>query len=535
MCITDELKNKPFVIIDFTLLFAIGIIHFIFFFFINKTDFENIFDVFESSPLFGFYLSQGSCGADDHLIFHVFEGIQHSHSTYSSGRSSSSYKSISGRADIDKINGNLFCYQYKSYKDLLYNGQIIKNGENCPNNFPKNCGIIDTLKQKLCIKENEKCPLYDVGIGQPPNEYEYEYNEGNSDIYYNNENYNRDDKKIIGKLILNDGQPCYRISEQLWRKFDSNEVGDQKLECTLEVFGVTTDNRYERKGDIEYKKLYEFLSGDSKTVIMDDIKDEYVSLYQREFLGIDKTCDEETEINKSNYEKLRKNQKMEKVCVIVEGLIIICVCIPVLIIIMCIFQESYVRDGTYEYLNFILFIMILLNLTCIICQSVFLGRIIKYDLSYDCSDEITNEVLRLENENTKKSITYTSVNLGLDVFYILFNSFTLLFFKTKKEIADCFSNLKYPNQKKKEDKTSNISYTNKPNEINKEPQREVIVNNATPEVNNNPLENNNNINININYNNNNFNNNNYNKNPYSDFDLGVPPSLEQGYNSNANI
>ena len=37
----------------------------------------------------------------------------------------------------------------------------------------------------------------------------------------------------------------------------------------------------------------------------------------------------------------------------------------------------------------------------IICQSIFLGRIIKHDLSYNCSDRITNEVFRNENEKTK--------------------------------------------------------------------------------------------------------------------------------------
>ena len=32
------------------------------------------------------------------------------------------------------------------------------------------------------------------------------------------------------------------------------------------------------------------------------------------------------------------------------------------------------------------------------------------DLSYKCSDDITNEVLKKENENTKKSILYTTIN-----------------------------------------------------------------------------------------------------------------------------
>ena len=68
--------------------------------------------------------------------------------------------------DITKINGYSFCYKYISYKDLLYNGQIIKKGETCPQEYQKNCGIIDTLEQELCIKNEDKCPLYDLGIGQ---------------------------------------------------------------------------------------------------------------------------------------------------------------------------------------------------------------------------------------------------------------------------------------------------------------------------------------------------------------------------------
>ena len=70
--------------------------------------------------------------------------------------------------DITKINGYYFCYKHLSYKDLLYNGQIIKQGTECPKEYNKNCGKIDTLNQELCIKENEKCPLYDIGIGIPP-------------------------------------------------------------------------------------------------------------------------------------------------------------------------------------------------------------------------------------------------------------------------------------------------------------------------------------------------------------------------------
>ena len=62
--------------------------------------------------------------------------------------------------------------------------------------------------------------------------------------------------------------------------------------------------------------------------------------------------------------------------------------------------------GEFIYYIFFVFLIIclIMNLICIICQAVFLGRINKYDLAYECSDEKTNEVSRLENLNTKKFI-----------------------------------------------------------------------------------------------------------------------------------
>ena len=92
--------------------------------------------------------------------------------------------------DIKIINGNYFCYKYISYRDLLNNGQIIKKGSKCPSKYPKNCGILDALKQELCIEEHKKCPLYDIGIGNKSNDDNYIYN-NYSNIYYNNEKYNK--------------------------------------------------------------------------------------------------------------------------------------------------------------------------------------------------------------------------------------------------------------------------------------------------------------------------------------------------------
>ena len=56
---------------------------------------------------------------------------------------------------------------------------------------------------------------------------------------------------------------------------------------------------------------------------MDDQLNNYkVTLYKREFLGIDKACDEKANISKDNYEKLRYNEKGEKLCLLIEAILI---------------------------------------------------------------------------------------------------------------------------------------------------------------------------------------------------------------------
>ena len=420
-----DIMKTIFINFDFIFLIASGIIRFVFYFSIKETDLESIFTIFESSPLFNFDLRK-SCDNDSHIIFHEYKGIKDS-------------TKIVDRTDIDKINGYQFCYKYISYKELLYNNQIIKNNKKCEDNYPKDCGIIDTLEQHLCIKNDEKCPLYDIIIGEPENKELYINKEG-INIYYNNDNYNNTNKKIIGNLILNDGQPCYKPNEKLWKKFINKEVDDNHLKCEFEIKGLTTDNRYEKQGDITYNQLYfDNLSEDSYKKLTTKINNgEYVSLYKREILGIDKSCDEKSDITKEKYEKLRNNQKKEKVCLLAESIIFISLLVFALIIIfliVCSRPAHYKGDFAIMCLSFFLIIYLLSILACIICQSVFLSRIIKYDLSYDCSDKITNELLKEENKNTQKSIKLIAITLGLDSFLFFVNLLAGLIFLIKEKIC----------------------------------------------------------------------------------------------------
>ena len=531
-----ELKNDRFVIVDYTIILIIAIVHFVFGFYIRKTDFQNIFDSFESSPLFDFSIGT-TCDSNSHIIFHTWEGREEKYYYYKYGRYVSDTR-IVDVTDITKINGYLFCYKYISYKDLLYNGQIIKKGETCPQEYQKNCGILDTLEQELCIKNEDKCPLYDVGIGQNTDTANYiSKSETEGNVYYNNEDYNDPNKRIIGKLFLNEGQPCYRLNEKKWRTFLFEEAGAHHLECELEVFGKFEDDRYSHRGDITYYKLYEDNLGHNFNRF-DDEKEKLqklnVSLYKREFLGIDKSCDEETNIDQDNYTKLRKNQDMEQTLLLTEAIIILFFSLHLLlypcISCCCPRRICFSYDKIYNVLFFFIIICLIMNLICIICQAVFLGRIIKYDLSYDCSDEKTNEVLRLENLNTKNSIKYITVNLGIDIFYILFNIFghLIIFISTKRTTIDL--NISKNKEKKANYKNDNDHIIDfRGNDNNKEPIKEVIVNNENLRENEKPLDNDN-FNINLN------NNNNYDNEPNTPFeDLGVPPAASPGFSSDVKL
>ena len=465
-----EIDSK-IIIFDVIFLILLSIMHFTFSFFIRSSDFHNLFDTFESSPLYDFELND-NCGIKDYIIFHTWEGYEKTEYYYERGRSRSRTE-IVDKTDITKINGYLFCYKKKlSYRDLLYNGQIIKKDETCKTGF-KDCGTIDTLKQKLCIRNDEQCPLYDVRLGSIDNSLISKYNtESNSDIYFNNANYeDMPNKKIIGKLILNDGQPCYNAQEKLWRKFNSDEAADEHLKCDLEIFGKYNDNRFEELGKISYKKIYDdnLITYESKQLFTSIDQNIKVSLYKREFLGIDEECDSNSDVKREDYDKLEKSQKMEKTVLLVEGIIAF----------VCFFEGICVGVKTGSLVcSFILNIVIvfLTFIACMICSGVNLARMLYYNISYDCSDSITNEVFRKENRNTKIQILFTAINLGFDVFFIfihILGIFSYVCYDNIKSIfkceccydcncnCDCSCNCCCSCFKKK------YEYNNKPKEIKK--------------------------------------------------------------------
>ena len=415
----EVLNNKYFILIDNILVILIGSLHLASYFLIKETKYWRTSpDSFYSSPFFDLTLSNTTCNKyNTKHIFHNWGGLKENKSYYNSEGNLISTTSIYNKTNIDRIYGYKFCYNIKTYGYLLLNDQIIRKGEKCGKKYPKDCGIIDTLQQHLCIENNENCPLYDIGIirkNESINKEHYIYNKERN-IYYNDNNYNVIDKKIIGSLILSDGQPCINEEEKLWKAFSLEEADQTHLECN-EINGIKTDNRYIKVGDITYKELYKILPKESYDKLKDKIKDEYISLYKREFIGLDKECYENWE---TNFEKLKNNQKKMILCLYIESIEILYV--GFFYFILTIFSFCCNQCDCISLNINVFAFSLLFCLVGFILQSLILERIVKYSLFYYCSDEITNEIIRMEDNNTEKIIIYTVINLVADLFYILLN------------------------------------------------------------------------------------------------------------------
>ena len=201
------------------------------------------------------------------------------------------------------------------------------------------------------------------------------------------------------------------------------------MECSLEIFGKKIDDRYENKGAITYKRIYEDnLPSESKSEMLKKVGNQKVSIYKRIFLGINKECDEQSSITKEKQETLERHQSNEVILTYVEAIYITIVfgfaSIGMIFHIFCQFSIGDCFVNTMGISSFINGIMIFI---AFICRSVFLGKVISNTLEYDCSDEITNEFFRNESENTKIFIKLTAVNLGGDVIFLFFNALALIY------------------------------------------------------------------------------------------------------------
>ena len=141
---------------------------------------------------------------------------------------------------------------------------------------------------------------------------------------------------------------------------------------------------------------------------------------------------------------------MEKQLILVEGIFSLSIYFAVFLILM-ILKCKGVDDISSTMLFILLIIFIPSNFAFIICHAVFLGKIIhNKTYYYNCSDSITNEILRQEYEKIKKSIKLGAPNLCGDILVFICLLIVSFFFfcECKHEDRDDNNNKTYKNKEK---------------------------------------------------------------------------------------
>lgn len=227
-----------------------------------------------------------------------------------------SYKEI----DYQIINSNYLCVKKSalSYRDLIlkHSEQIVAKDKDCPKNFNKFCGIIDTLNRKFCVKTEETCPINKKMISE-----QLSLNVHEKDLFIfekdSNENDEGENSQILSLFKLSQKLPCINPLEKYWDYHYPLEKENQK--CTTEIKNIVFDDRFEMLSNFTVNKyvLYYDNSIIGKLLYineleLNEIKKDEVYLYGRNFLGFTKQNIEhynyDNLISKQNYSN--KNNKI---------------------------------------------------------------------------------------------------------------------------------------------------------------------------------------------------------------------------------
>ena len=202
----------------------------------------------------------------------------------------------------------------QNYYQLLNNeGSVVFENEECPKG-KKSCGYIDTYKNKLCVDNEDNCPINYIKIdkNKPKDVNITKTIIGNNgkNMYISNNPYsdNKTIPYIVGTFKIADEKIC-SIPSLYWSKSDlfalDGNIKKYANKCILnnynQHYAYENELRYHKLDDIKIRDLYE------ENHILDYIKrsnlekygynldkyfrdDKYLYLYVRSFIGFNKTC-----------------------------------------------------------------------------------------------------------------------------------------------------------------------------------------------------------------------------------------------------
>ena len=204
--------------------------------------------------------------------------------------------------------GKEICVIRKGYifKELIDAGKIINKTQDCPGTT-KSCGIIDTLNRKLCVDQNEDCPINKDDIDNfPVNLFTSNQKLDNDNKMYLNEEV--EEKKIITSIKLSDGFPCIRSNESRWISYHADEY-TRSEDCSY-VKDKNTDDRYVKFERFRTNKTELYKDNGLDEFINEKTRQDptIINLYGGPLIGM------KLDKRNFNYEELLSIQKLVNSC-----------------------------------------------------------------------------------------------------------------------------------------------------------------------------------------------------------------------------
>ena len=254
----------------------------------NTINPEDIYyDIFKEKPLFNFEISQDYFSNKEEIIFFRYKGRE-----LNTGK-------IGDVKSFNRILRYKFFYKIneRTYIDYI-NKYSVESGNNCPSNT-KQCGILDSNNRKLCLPNDEDCPLNGIAISKRNNEPNYNgwekittFDSFDNSAYYIYHTNNNPNGKVITDFKLSHGLPCAKDSEKNWLNYYNNEV-DKEYSCKTQINGNIYSDKYTKVTDegITMRGLYK----DNSLYSVPDNTDanaEKIDLYIRNFNEMEKCLDD---------------------------------------------------------------------------------------------------------------------------------------------------------------------------------------------------------------------------------------------------
>ena len=263
--------------------------------------------------------------------------------------------------------GNEFCIKtfHLSYLDLL--NHIIDKDNKCKIGF-KNCGFIDTLQNKLCLKENLNCPI--------------------NNIEFSNSKIPSNDKLKYNTLILKNNKYLHFTNEDI----NNNII----TSLTFSKEKNETKNHFDKKRyNLLDKELKKNLLQDNMLYISDkNFTNENIGLYSNTFYGFKLSFLKHHYNFKSILVELKNYREIS-----IFWETIICILILIILIneLLTIGKNN---DDNFDLLKLILFNIIKFSISCCFCYFTLVEflKIANFGLPDKESDEYVNKIFKNYNK-----------------------------------------------------------------------------------------------------------------------------------------